>query len=429
MNILLIGAGGREHTFAWKIAQSPKLTKLFISPGNAGTGLYGDNVMLKLNEFEDIKNFCLKNEINLIVVGPEEPLVNGITDFIKNDFDTKHIGVVGPVAKAALLEGSKEFAKEFMEKYNIPTASYKSFSKETIDAAFEFLKTLTPPYVIKADGLAAGKGVVICSNIEQAKQILIDMLSNAKFGKAGEKVVVEAFLSGIEMSFFIATDGESYKILPHAKDYKKIGENDKGLNTGGMGAVSPVPFVDKGLMDRIINNIVVPTLDGLKSEHINYQGFIFFGLMIVDGMPYVIEYNARMGDPETEVVLPLIKTDIIDFFQAIAHKQLHNLSFEIEEHYAATVMLTSEGYPGEYIKNKKIIIKSGIDNDCQVFHAGTIQNNNGELITNGGRVMAVTCFDKELDKALKKCYSNIEKIHFDGMYCRKDIGKDMLKFI
>ena len=364
----------------------------------------------------------------MIVVGPEDPLVNGITDYILNNEETRHIAVVGPQKKAALLEGSKDFAKQFMEKNKIPTASYKSFNKNTYNDALSFIKSLKPPYVLKADGLAAGKGVIICSSFQQAQQELYQMLFNSKFGDAGNCVVIEEFLSGIEVSIFIATDGLSYKILPHAKDYKKIGENDKGPNTGGMGAVAPVPFVDEKLMERIINAIIEPTISGLKNENINYQGFIFIGLMIVEDLPYVIEYNVRLGDPETEVIIPLIKTDIIDIFQAICNKTLNILNLEFETLCASTVILASGGYPGDYEKGKSIEFSDKINKDCLVFHAGTKSDPNGQLVTNGGRVMAVTCLDNDLRTSLKKCYDNIEKIKFTGMYFRKDIGEDMLKF-
>ena len=429
MNILLLGSGGREHALAWKIAQSPKLKKLFIAPGNSGTATFGTNVNININDFDEIKSLCLVKDINMIVVGNEDTLVNGIADFIINNADTKHIAVVGPQKSAARLEGSKDFAKQFMKKYKIPTASYQSFTKETYENALTFIQNLNPPYVLKADGLAAGKGVVICSSFQQAKEELEKMLFKSKFGNAGNCVVIEEFLSGIEVSVFVATDGISYKILPHAKDYKKIGENDKGLNTGGMGAVAPVPFVDKSLMNIIINSIIEPTINGLKNKNINYQGFIFFGLMIVDGLPYVIEYNARLGDPETEVIIPLIKTDIVDLFQAICNKTLHKLTLEFESYFSTTVMLVSDGYPGEYEKGKAIRFSKDLSDNCKIFHAGTKLNQDNQLVTNGGRVLSVTCFDNNLKQSLKKCYDNIEKIKFDGMYFRKDIGEDMLKFI
>jgi len=429
MNILLLGSGGREHTLAWKIAQSKKLKKLYIASGNAGTADFGINIKININDFNEIKSFCLEKEINMIVVGPEDPLVNGITNFINSDAETQHIAVVGPMKDAALLEGSKDFAKQFMKKNKIPTASYQSFTKDTFENAISFIKTLNPPYVLKADGLAAGKGVVICSSVQQAEEELQQMLIKSKFGKASNCVVIEEFLSGIEVSVFAAIDGISYKILPNAKDYKRIGDNDKGPNTGGMGAIAPVPFVDKSLMDRIISSIIEPTINGLKNENINYQGFLFFGLMVVDGLPYVIEYNVRLGDPESEVVIPLIKTDIIDLFQAICNRTLHKLTLECEDYYATTVMLVSEGYPGNYEKEKPIRLSENIDKNCLVFHAGTKLNQENKLVTNGGRVMAVTCFDKSINLSLKKCYDNIDKIKFDGMCFRKDIGKDMLKFI
>lgn len=428
MNILLLGSGGREHTLAWKISKSSKIKKLYIAPGNSGTASFGININADINDFQELKVLCKDKSIDMIIVGPEDPLVNGISDYFSAHPETQHIKIIGPQKNAAILEGSKDFAKQFMKRNKIPTASYQSFTKETYENALAFIKNLNPPYVLKADGLASGKGVVICSSFQQAEDELRLMLINSKFGEAGKCVVIEEFLSGIELSFFVATDGVSYKILPHAKDYKKIGENDKGLNTGGMGAVSPVPFVDKSLMDRIINSIIEPTIIGLKNENINFQGFIFFGLMIVDGLPYVIEYNVRLGDPETEVIIPLIKTDIIDLFFAISNKTLHELKLEFESFYATTVMLTSKGYPENYEKGKTISIFENIDDDCLVFHAGAKKQDN-KIVTNGGRVMAVTCFDKKLDISLKKCYANIEKIDFEGMYFRRDIGKDMLKLI
>jgi len=430
MNILLIGSGGREHTLAWKLSQSPQLKKLYIAPGNAGTKMLGINIEIDINNFEHIKEFCLAQDINMIVVGPEEPLVNGISDFFTEDEQTKHIKMVGPKKNAAILEGSKDFAKQFMKKYNIPTASYRSFTKESFNEAIQFLKNINPPYVLKADGLAAGKGVIISSSFEQAQKELRLMLLESKFGKASQCVVVEEFLKGIELSVFVATDGESYKLMPSAKDYKKIGENDKGLNTGGMGAVAPAPFVDKALLDRIENLIIKPTIAGLKNENMDYQGFIFFGLMIFDGLPYVIEYNVRLGDPETEVVIPLLKTDIIDLFNAICDRKLKNINLIWDCHYAATVMLVSGGYPENYEKGKKIIFREDVNSNYSlVIHAGTKTDEEGLLFTNGGRVIAVTSFDKMLKHALNKCYNTIKYIHFDGMYFRKDIGTDMLKFI
>lgn len=428
MNILLLGSGGREHALAWKIKQSTRLTKLYVAPGNAGTAQIAVNVDLNIKEFGEIHDFCLDKHIDMIVVGPEEPLVNGINDFFAKLSGGK-IMVVGPCQGAAILEGSKDFAKQFMKKYKIPTAAYRSFTKNTFNAALNFIKSLSPPYVLKADGLASGKGVVICSSFEQAQEELELMLLRSKFGDAGKCVVIEEFLKGVELSVFIATDGNDYKILPHAKDYKKIGENDKGLNTGGMGAVSPAPFVDNSLMNRIVELIIEPTMQGLKAENISYQGFIFFGLMISDGLPYVIEYNARLGDPETEVVIPLLKTDIIDLFEAICCNKLKSIEVEWATHFATTVMLVSHGYPGDYQRGLPISVPENTNEECLLFHSGTCLSHEGQILTNGGRVMAVTCLDVDLQASLNKCYKNIKQVNFEGMYFRKDIGNDMLKYI
>lgn len=426
-NILLIGSGGREHALAAKIAESPLLNNLYIAPGNAGTAKCGTNVNVGINDFEAIKNFCIDKDINLLVVGPEEPLVNGIADFIQAQPELSKTGVVGPSAQAAMLEGSKDFSKQFMKKYKIPTAEYRTFTKETYADAVEFLKTLSPPYVLKADGLAAGKGVVISSSVTQAEEELTEMLINCKFGAASRSVVIEEFLSGIELSVFIATDGNSYVLLPHAKDYKKIGENDKGPNTGGMGAVSPVPFVDKSLLDRIIQTIINPTISGLKNENISYKGFIFFGLIIVEGLPFVIEYNARLGDPETEVIIPRIKSDIVPLFNAIVNETLHECYIETDPFFATTVMLVSEGYPGNYTKGKHISLKPSGSENVMVFHAGTSFDANNAVVSNGGRVIAVTSLARTLAEALECSYKEINNIHFDGMCYRKDIGKDMIR--
>ena len=422
MNVLLIGSGGREHALAWKIKQSNQLKKLFIAPGNAGTMNVGENVTLAIQNFNAVKKFVLKNHIDMVVVGPEQPLVDGFHDFFLSDSDLKDIPVIGPVKAGAVLEGSKDFAKSFMQKYNIPTAMYHSFTRETIAEGKRFLESLNPPYVLKADGLAAGKGVLILEDMDEAKVALENMLKG-QFGAASQTVVIEEFLSGIELSVFILTDGVSYKILPEAKDYKRIGEGDTGLNTGGMGAVSPVPFADKQFMDKVEKTIIQPTLYGLQQEKIEYKGFIFFGLMNVDGEPYVIEYNVRMGDPEAEVVIPRIKTDLLTLFKHVADQTLKDASFEMEEKATATVMLVSGGYPGKYEKGKKIQSFDKI-NDSIIFHAGTTLKDK-TLVTNGGRVMAVTSFGENIFDALELSYTNAEKINFQKKYYRKDIGLDL----
>ncbi len=423
MNVLIIGSGGREHAFAWKLKQSPLLSNLYIAPGNAGTELLGENVKIKPENFTDIKNLCLEKKINIVIVGPEAPLVNGIHDFFLSDTDLKKIHVIGPQKVGAELEGSKDFAKEFLIRHKIPTAAYKTFTSKTLIEGYSFLESLNPPYVLKADGLAGGKGVLILNSLEEAKVELTQMLNEAKFGEASNKVVIEEFLDGIELSIFVLTDGKSYKILPSAKDYKRIGERDTGLNTGGMGAVSPVPFADEILMGKIKNKIVAPTIDGLKKDKIPYKGFIFIGLIKVNNEPMVIEYNVRMGDPETEVVLPRIKTDLLELFHAVGEEKLNEKSIEFDSRYAATVMLVSGGYPETY-ENGKII--KGIDTieDSIIFHAGT-KKKSTEIITNGGRVMALTSLDEEKEKALKKSFKSAEKIKFEGKYYRTDIGFDL----
>lgn len=423
MTILLLGSGGREHALAWKMLQSNKCKKLFVAPGNAGTGSIASNVNLKITDFEAIKSFALSENVEMVVVGPEDPLVNGIFDFFQNDSDLKNIPVIGPSKKGAQLEGSKEFAKEFLVKHNIPTAGYESFTKETVERGCAFLETLQPPYVLKADGLAAGKGVLIINDLEEAKQELRNMLVDAKFGKASSKVVIEEFLDGIELSCFVLTDGKNYKILPTAKDYKRIGEGDTGLNTGGMGAVSPVPFADEILLEKIENRIVIPTIEGLKKDNIKYKGFVFIGLINVKGEPIVIEYNVRMGDPETEVVIPRLESDLVELFQAVANEKLDEINLKVTDKSAATIMVVSGGYPEEYINGKEI---SGLEtvHDSIVFHAGT-KNDNYKIITNGGRVLAVTSLGENFEEAIKKSYQNIEKLHFDTMYYRKDIGFDL----
>ncbi|WP_310555264.1 phosphoribosylamine--glycine ligase [Flavobacterium sp.] len=424
MTILLLGSGGREHALAWKMLQSDKCSKLFVAPGNAGTASIATNLNLNILDFEAIKKVVLQENIEMVVVGPEDPLVLGIYDFFKNDTDLKNIPVIGPSKVGAQLEGSKEFAKQFLVKHNIPTAGYNSFTATTVEKGCQFLETLQSPYVLKADGLAAGKGVLIIQDLAEAKEELRNMLVNQKFGQASSKVVIEEFLDGIELSCFVLTDGKNYKILPTAKDYKRIGEGDSGLNTGGMGAVSPVPFADAILMEKIETRIVRPTIDGLKKEGIEYKGFVFIGLIIVKGEPIVIEYNVRMGDPETEVVIPRIKTDLVELFQAVANEKLDTVSLEIDSRSATTVMLVSGGYPEEYEKGKAI---TGIENitDSIVFHAGTKQEN-GQVLSNGGRVLAITSYGDNFQEAIKKSYQNIDKLHFDKMYFRTDIGLDLL---
>ena len=422
MNILLIGSGGREHALAWKISQSCLLSKLFIAPGNAGTSTLGENVSIPVGDFNEVRKFVLEKQIDMVVVGPEQPLVDGIHDYFLMQQELKSIPVIGPVKAGAILEGSKDFAKSFMLKYKIPTAMYQSFTEETITEGQVFLESLKPPYVLKADGLAAGKGVLILEDIDEAK-VALDHMLKGQFGAASKTVVVEEFLSGIELSVFVLTDGFSYKILPEAKDYKRIGEGDTGLNTGGMGAVSPVSFADKQFMEKVENKIIKPTLYGLQQERVDYKGFIFFGLMNVDGEPYVIEYNVRMGDPEAEVVIPRIKSDLLDLFKHIAHQTLHEASFETEEQTAATVMLVSGGYPEKYEKGKKIESIDSVDNSI-LFHAGTAKKGE-DIVTSGGRVIAVTSFGDTIFDALEKSYINADKIQFDKKYYRKDIGQDL----
>ncbi|OAB80636.1 phosphoribosylamine--glycine ligase [Cochleicola gelatinilyticus] len=423
MNILILGSGGREHTFAYKIAQSDACDQLFVAPGNAGTASIATNVPLNVTDFEAIKVCVLENKIDMVVVGPEDPLVEGISDYFSETDSLKHVMLIGPSKRGALLEGSKERAKEFMLQHNIPTAAYASFTAETLSAGKEFLETLQPPYVLKADGLAAGKGVLIINDLEEAKAELEQMLQHAKFGAASNTVVIEEFLDGIELSVFVLTDGINYKILPTAKDYKRIGEGDKGLNTGGMGAISPVPFADETLMKKIEERIVKPTVNGLQEEKIDYKGFIFIGLIKVGDEPYVIEYNVRMGDPETEVVLPRIKTDLVTLLQATYQQKLDTLSLEIDKRAATTVMLVSGGYPEAYEKGQEITGISEVK-DSIIFHAGT-RLKEGKVLTNGGRVIAVTSLDSDYKKALKKSYQNIEKLSFNRMYYRTDIGYDL----
>ncbi len=427
MNVLLLGSGGREHTLAWKMAQSPLLEQLFIAPGNAGTLLNGTNVDLKLDDFQSIKQFVLDMNIGLIVVGPEQPLVDGLFDFFKNDKQTSEIGIIGMSKAAAQLEGSKDFAKAFMKKYNVPTADYNTFTKETFEEGIRFLEHLESPYVLKANGLAAGKGVVILEDIEEAKTTLREMLLENKFGNAGSKVVIEEFLSGIELSVFVLTDGEDYVILPEAKDYKRIGEGDTGLNTGGMGSVSPVPFADEEFMNKVEQRIIIPTIEGIKNEGFDYKGFVFIGLMNIDGEPYVIEYNVRLGDPETESVVPRIKSDLLEIFSQLTKQQLSEVTIEIDSDYAVSVMLVSGGYPQAYAKGKRIEGLQKIK-EALVFHAGTLLEDNGDVITNGGRVLAVTAKANTLPIAMEKAYEQLANIEFQGAYFRSDLGKDLLAY-
>ena len=423
MNILLLGSGGREHAFAYLLSRSPRCKQLYIAPGNAGTALEGENVAMDATDFPKIKEFCLSKQISLVVVGPEEPLVKGIVDFFGQDTALSQIPIVGPSQKGATLEGSKEFAKEFMQRHHIPTARYASFTKDTIEEGLCFLESMKAPYVLKADGLAAGKGVVILENLQEAQAELKRMLLEEKFGTASQKVVIEEFLKGIELSCFVLTDGESYKVLPTAKDYKRIGEGDTGLNTGGMGAVSPVPFANEAFMQKIEERIIKPTIEGLKKEQITYRGFVFIGLIKVGDDPYVIEYNVRMGDPETEVVLPRLQTDLVSLLEATAKGKLKDCSLSIDPRSATTVMIVSGGYPEEYEKGKII---SGLQQEGEsiIFHAGT-REKDGEVLTAGGRVLAITSLANDFKEALKKSYSRIEKISFENMYYRKDIGMDL----
>lgn len=423
MTILLLGSGGREHAFAWKMIQSPLCDTLFVAPGNAGTAAIANNININPTDFPTIKDFVLKEKVEMVVVGPEDPLVKGIYDFFLNDADLKDIPVIGPSTVGAQLEGSKEFAKEFLFRHNIPTAAYDSFTAETVEQGCQFLETLQPPYVLKADGLAAGKGVLIIQDLAEAKEELRNMLVHQKFGSASAKVVIEEFLDGIELSCFVLTDGKSYKILPTAKDYKRIGEGDTGLNTGGMGAVSPVPYVDAVLMEKIETRIVKPTIDGFQKDGIPYKGFVFIGLINVKGEPIVIEYNVRMGDPETEVVIPRLKTDLVELFLAVANEKLDQIALEVDERSATTIMVVSGGYPEEFEKGKVI---TGLENitDSIVFHAGTKLENN-QVLSNGGRVLTVTSYGDNFEEAIKKSYQNIAKLQFDKMYFRRDIGNDL----
>ena len=423
MNILILGSGGREHAFAQSLSKSSRCKKLFVAPGNAGTASIASNITINPADFTAVEKCVLENKIQMVVVGPEDPLVKGIADYFSESESLKNVMLIGPSKRGALLEGSKQRAKEFMFQHKIPTAAYESFTEESLNAGKSFLETLNPPYVLKADGLAAGKGVLIINDLEEAKQELENMLANNKFGEASATVVIEEFLDGIELSVFVLTDGKNYKILPTAKDYKRIGEGDKGLNTGGMGAISPVPFADEVFMKKIEDRVVKPTVDGLAKENIDYKGFVFIGLIKVADEPYVIEYNVRMGDPETEVVLPRVKTDLVDLFEATFLQKLNTVDIQIDERSAATVMLVSGGYPEDYEKGKQIFGLENIE-DSIVFHAGT-KIEDEKILTNGGRVLAITSLDSDFKTAIKKSYQNIEKLSFDRMNYRTDIGFDL----
>lgn len=424
MKLLLLGSGGREHALAWKISKSSQLEKLFVAPGNAGTSEIAENIAIDINNFEAVGNFCIQNQINIVVVGPEQPLVNGIHNYFETTNTLQNITIIGPKKEGAIIEGSKDFSKAFMKRHRIPTAKSKSFNKDQLPEALAYLEQKESPYVLKADGLAAGKGVIIEKDLKKAKFALKELL-NGQFGKSSETVVIEDFLIGVELSVFIITDGVNYKILPEAKDYKRINENDIGLNTGGMGAISPVPFANREFLDKVENQIIIPTVKGLRKEGIEYSGFIFFGLISVKGDPYVIEYNCRLGDPETEVIMPRLKSDILELFDGIATNTLSERDVEIDLRSAASVMMVSGGYPENYEKNKEITIGE-LDEKSMVFHAGTTFKNN-KIVSNGGRVLALTSYGKNLETALKSTYKNVGKIHFENQYFRNDIGRDVTK--
>ena len=424
MNVLILGSGGREHALAWKLNESPGLQNLYIAPGNAGTALVGTNVSIAPTDFEGLKLFALANGVDMVVVGPEDPRVRGVYDFFKGDEALQHIAVIGPSKEGAQLEGSKDYAKAFMQRNGIPTAGYKTITPDTLEEGYAFLESLKPPYVLKADGLAAGKGVLILDDLDEAKAMLDDMLGGM-FGSASHRVVIEEFLDGIECSVFVLTDGQSYKILPVAKDYKRIGEGDTGLNTGGMGAVSPVLFADEVFMEQVEQEVVIPTVEGIQKEGIDFKGFIFLGLIKVDGKPKVIEYNVRLGDPESEVVLPLIKSDLLELFKAVGNETLKDAELVLDDRFAVTVMMVSGGYPNDdYVKGK---VMTGMENvtDSVLFHAGTGLDEQGNVVTRGGRVMAVTSYGENMAEALARSYESIGRIHFDEGYYRKDIGFDL----
>lgn len=426
MNVLILGSGGREHAFAWKIAQSKELQNLYIAPGNAGTAHCGTNVNIAVTDFEAIKNLVWEKDIDLVLVGPEDPLVRGIHDYFLNDEVLKDVPVIGPKKDGAQLEGSKDFSKQFMIRHGVPTAAYATFTKDTVEQGCDFLASLKAPYVLKADGLAAGKGVLILDSLEEAKAELSNMLLESKFGAAGNKVVIEEFLQGIELSVFVLTDGRSYKILPAAKDYKRIGEGDTGLNTGGMGAVSPVPFADDNFIRKVEEKVIRPTIAGLNKEGIDYRGFIFIGLMNCDGEPKVIEYNCRMGDPETEVVIPRIQSDLLDLLQGVATQRLDEKDYQTVPQTAATVVMVSGGYPGDFEKGKTVEGLSG-QKESIVFHSGT-KSENDHVLTNGGRVFAITSFGKSIQEAVEKSFATARGIRYQGSYFRSDIGKDLIHY-
>lgn len=425
MNILVIGSGGREHAFAWKLRQSHLCSKLFVAPGNAGTSNIAENINISIDDFEGIKNFVIKSAIDLVIVGPEAPLVNGIREYLLEDKRLKNLRIVGPGQKGAMLEGSKDFAKQFMVRHGIPTAESKTFTKESLPQAREYLKAVQMPIVLKADGLAAGKGVIICHSLAEADEVIQKMLAESMFGAASDTVVIEQFLAGIELSVFVLTDGKTYKILPEAKDYKPIGENNTGPNTGGMGSISPVNFAQGAFLKKVEERVIIPTINGLKTDKLDYKGFIFIGLMNVGGDPYVIEYNVRMGDPETEVVMPRIKSDLAEAMIAVADGTLDEIEFELDPRCAATVVMVAGGYPGDYPKGDVINGLHATVEDSMVFHAGT-KEHDGHIVTNGGRVLAITAIGSDMNDALQKSYALVNQINWKDAYFRKDIGQDLM---